>query len=383
MSLPVTRVLIPDGESRFAVKILWCLAQDRGLRADVLSGEPGALARFSRFCRHVHAQPAADDHERLRILLAQAERWGSQVLLPISLDGFLFLARHRAALSARFALPPMPGGLEIAAADDKWSFYKLCVQHDLPAPPTALLDPSAPVVGTDRSWASRIAFPALIKPAVGSGGRGIVRIPDPAALDRWAIQRQAEAIPCLIQSEILGTDICVAVWCERGEVLAHVQQNSFVAHQAGMGPQVAMEFNDTDDAIALTRRLMRALRWEGVAFVDLIRDRRDGRLWFLEINPRFGQAVVGAMRAGVNFPLIACSRALGWPIPEKRSRRSRYIHPQHYIAQRFLRLVGKGTPPHFGWRESGMSHVVSDPLPGLVEALEPLLRRVARWRRAG
>ena len=57
---------------------------------------------------------------------------------------------------------------------------------------------------------------------------------------------------------------------------------------------------------------VRAIGWTGGAEIELLRD-VDGRLWWLEWNPRFPAWVHGATLAGRNLPAALVRRALGLP----------------------------------------------------------------------
>jgi diaminopimelate decarboxylase len=57
---------------------------------------------------------------------------------------------------------------------------------------------------------------------------------------------------------------------------------------------------------------IRAVGWTGGAEIELLRD-VDGRLWFLEWNPRFPAWVYGATLAGRNLPGALLRKALGLP----------------------------------------------------------------------
>jgi predicted ATP-grasp superfamily ATP-dependent carboligase len=55
--------------------------------------------------------------------------------------------------------------------------------------------------------------------------------------------------------------------------------------------------------------LMTALKWHGVAMVEMKRDQRDGEYKLMEINPKFWGSLDLSIAAGVNFPYLACRMA--------------------------------------------------------------------------
>jgi diaminopimelate decarboxylase len=66
------------------------------------------------------------------------------------------------------------------------------------------------------------------------------------------------------------------------------------------------------DLVAPIEAGVRAICWTGGAEIELLRD-VDGRLWWLEWNPRFPAWVHGATLAGRNLPAALVRRALGLP----------------------------------------------------------------------
>jgi hypothetical protein len=77
-------VLIPDGESTFAVSVLRCLSQVKNLAVHVLSDNPWSAIRFSRHCtRFFSCRPARSNEERLaaidtvNVIEINPRFWGS------------------------------------------------------------------------------------------------------------------------------------------------------------------------------------------------------------------------------------------------------------------------------------------------------------------
>jgi biotin carboxylase len=57
-------------------------------------------------------------------------------------------------------------------------------------------------------------------------------------------------------------------------------------------------------------KLLKALNWYGVAMVEFKMDPRDGKLKFLEINPRFWGSLPLAIASGVDFPYLLYRMAM-------------------------------------------------------------------------
>ena len=56
-----------------------------------------------------------------------------EVILPITTDGFQFVARHRDRLSERFLIPPISGIDQLVSASDKLKLAEISVANEYPS----------------------------------------------------------------------------------------------------------------------------------------------------------------------------------------------------------------------------------------------------------
>jgi D-aspartate ligase len=80
------------------------------------------------------------------------------------------------------------------------------------------------------------------------------------------------------------------------------------------GRTTAATVTDTDDVRRLGREVVSRLGLRGVAKVDFKRA-PDGRLWLLEVNPRYTLWLHPAARAGVNIPAMVWADLSGQSRP--------------------------------------------------------------------
>jgi hypothetical protein len=72
-----------------------------------------------------------------------------------------------------------------------------------------------------------------------------------------------------------------------------------------------------EEAKSLAVRLLKAMDWYGVALVEMKRDRRDGQLKLLEVNPRFWASLHLACVSGVPFPRMLYEVAISGTVRQK------------------------------------------------------------------
>jgi predicted ATP-grasp superfamily ATP-dependent carboligase len=83
---------------------------------------------------------------------------------------------------------------------------------------------------------------------------------------------------------------------------------------AEFGYTTALEITDQQDTRELGRELVQRMGLRGVAKLDFKRD-SDGRLWLLDVNPRFNLWHHPGAVAGVNLPLLVYCDLVGIPRP--------------------------------------------------------------------
>jgi biotin carboxylase len=197
----------------------------------------------------------------------------------------MLIARAGAIRGA--AVFPMPTLEVFEQLYDKWTFYQLLVQHDLPSPRTVLVRSPEEAERLDLGW------PVIVKPPSGESGKGVRKVDEPGALRRDLEASAAEGtLPLLVQEFLPGRDIDLDLLAEGGELTAWLVQQ-----REGAG----MRFPDDERLVSLGRAMCRASGYRGVGHVDMRIDDRTGEVKVIEFNPRFWGSLGFASWFGVNF----------------------------------------------------------------------------------
>jgi predicted ATP-grasp superfamily ATP-dependent carboligase len=112
----------------------------------------------------------------------------------------------------------------------------------------------------------------------------------------------------------------------------------------------------------VAERLIRELGWSGVANIDMRLDAGHKIPLVLEINGRYWFTLLGALNAGINFPLLACEMCLGELRANRKPHKARYFSGKESA---LLSLVGGGRfriKPH----ETNLRYL--DPLPTAIRS---------------
>jgi predicted ATP-grasp superfamily ATP-dependent carboligase len=273
---------------------------------------PGNAARHSRFVTGVldDARPDLAD-----ALLAHAERAAEPPVLFLAEDRALLTVgahRERFLQAYRVALPPAD---LLADLLDKPRFQRLGERLGLPVPrAVAVRDGEAGALDGLRA-------PLVVKPALRdehwlehSHGAKALAVEDEAAWQRMRPKLAGLGADLLVQEQVPGGEDHIesyhAYVAADGTVLGEFTGRKLRTWPAAFGGSTALVTTDAADVRALGRETVARLGLIGPLKLDLKRG-PDGRLWVLEVNPRFSLwAHLGAV-AGVNLPGLAYADLTG------------------------------------------------------------------------
>jgi predicted ATP-grasp superfamily ATP-dependent carboligase len=364
-------ILIPDGESRFALSVVRCLSQVSNVRVHVFSSDPWSRVRFSRYCSSFTCYDGApDDESILRAIIRTAQKVNANILIPVSESGIRFASTW----------PRDPGAIVVTAlpqlemfdtAVNKWRFADFMQTHDIPTPQTILFRKDA---GFNEQIGD-LKFPVLLKPTMSTNGSGIIQFDDSASLERFWEARRNDAREFIIQELVSGYDIDCSVLCRGGEILAYTIQKGIIPNRQRFSPPSAIEFLKHEEVLRVASKLVSDLNWSGVAHIDMMVDASNDRVKVIELNPRYWGSLMGSLKAGVNFPFLAVIAGLDKLLPQVSYRNIRYIEP--FAAMQLLMrkpfLHGAGGLP---LSESGWRYLLADPLATIAGKTLPLLRKL-------
>jgi glutathione synthase/RimK-type ligase-like ATP-grasp enzyme len=339
-------ILIPDGDSPFAPHVLACLARIRDVQVHLISKKKHPLTRFSRKTYSFHL--LSEGQTLLQGVAEVCARQKIDLCMPVDTDGIYYFAENREALKPLVTLSLIDSMQNFRRVWDKGLLADFLFEQGLPHPATA----------TTRAIFDTLQFPVLIKPRLWGGGVGIEKF-----TERGMLLKKIEAEPnffdqYIVQSFLEGNDIDCSVLCKDGEILAYTIQRGLFDN-VGFQAADAIEFLHDPDVIQVTSSMMHALRWNGVAHVDLRRG-TDGRVVVIEINPRFWGSLEGSLHAGVNFPHLMLKLSLGESFPQPEFSNVRYAGAFSTIKRKLKRKPSVNL-----LRETNLTNYFYDPLPAL------------------
>lgn len=355
------RVMISSENDDLALRALQCLDL-AGVKAYVACSEAGtSLCRLSRACLGMVELPKQMKRAQgVRFYKAQARSLGITHLIPADISQTLLLSaidRHIPPI----AVFPVPQINTAATLNDKFRFARLLQELKLPGPRIALLQTPADVENHG------LGPSVMVKPLRSEGGRGVHHCSTHEELRGIvAGMNSFPDQPLLLQEYIPGEDIDLSVLAEHGSIVA------WTVHQRPAGEagreNGSLIFVEDEEVLRLGRSLLAATGYHGVANIDMRRDSRDGRIKFIEFNPRVYASVHFAAYAGVNFIAAGLKLATGAALPVI-ARAAGIVHAPPAL----LRLVFRNESKLrcFTWSTlRALGQAILDPLPWLGSAIQ-------------
>lgn len=264
-------------------------AQTLGFEPIIIGTDTTNLSSALQLCDKKFIVCSVKDTDYINQILKIVEENHVDILIPtVDLDlGLLAENEHRFAQIGCKVLISRPE--VIAICQNKMKTFEFLSANGFSTPRT--YTPASALENKD------ISFPCFLKPWDGYASRGTA-----VANDFEELVFYSKRIPnCIVQEYIKGEEFTCDVYVTaKGQALCIVPRKRIEVRSGEVSKsKVVMDQSIIDQ----TRDLVETLgAGPGVITVQMIRD-ASGKIYFIEINPRFGGGAPLSIRAGANFPL--------------------------------------------------------------------------------
>lgn len=317
-----------------------CLLGDLSMvRALGKSGIPVAVATVetsrkstrSRYCGAVIEIPGwqQDPVGTVTALTRWAEHHDSRPVLFYQTDlDVVWVSRFRDKLAERFRFVLPPSEL-VEDLVDKSKFYERAVTWHIPIPETQIITDTRSISEQCNQWTK---FPCILKPIIRTAtwhrtvteGKKALHINNREELEARLNELQVDSTSLVLQEKIFGGEQNVlsyhAYVRESLEVVMEFTGRKIRTSPRQYGSSSYLEITENEEVRDLGRSIIKELGFHGVLKIDFKRDERSGKLFVLEINPRFNLWHHLGSVAGASIP-----EAVYWDCvdPSRVSRRAR------------------------------------------------------------
>lgn len=357
-------VLIPDGESAFALFAAHCLSKYPEVKVHVLSSDPWSPIRFSRYCEsYTYKNTSGDSGSLLDAIIDVVNKRKIDVLLPTDTKGIYFVIDNMGVLLDKVDIVPLPERKFFELVNNKWLMAQFLEEKGILGPPSVLVD-------YDLDFEKKILeleFPVLLKPIISRGGDGIKRFDNSVTLIRFLNQQGVEKTQkqYIVQGFLSGKDVSLNILSHNGGMLALTIQKGIIPNTQEFGGPGAVEFIKNDRFSAVAQSLISALGWSGYACVDTLCDNNDN-LYILDFNARFWGSLRGSWVAGISFPYLACQAGLRVPVSLPDYNPTRYFHPKTAIREAIYSTLRNKHETRPTLKETDLNFLWDDPLAELL-----------------
>lgn len=365
-------VLITDGEIKFSLQVIKCLASHKCIDIHLLSKHEWVETRFSRHLKSFSYYRKedikyADDWKK--IIQHEIIDKKIDVIFPVNVTEIRLLSEMQEELKILCPNFLLPSTESFDIANNKWELFKFLKENNLNRPETFN---SENIVADDIP---KLDFPVLVKPLSSSGGYGIRKIDSMKSL-KTILKEQNQTI---IQEFIHGYDLDMSVLCKDGNILAYTIQKGYMLNKQEYSSPYAVEFIPNDDVFKLVQQLMKKLNWSGLAHIDLRYDELNKSFKIIEINPRIWGSIELSKCVGIDFPYLYCLSSMKHTYEIPQYRYEKCASNTGLIKVLKSKLLGKKSRYKFPKNTTIMSNI-KDPLPLLYGSFVTKLEKIVSKR---
>jgi len=281
------RVLLVATVFGMPYRVLRCI-HGAGASVYVLGTEGAKGLKSSRFCKDFIANERTVDGNFDDGLAEEINQVVQRAAIDVVIAGDAPCTRSLIAVRDLIVAPcfPMPRLEQFDLLNNKWEFNVLCRSLGISCPASQAFASKQNLL---RAIDSRnLTYPAIAKPLSMHAGWGVVKL-EAATAHKWA--KTITYQPVVVQEFIEGTDICASVFCQDGEIQA------FAGYQYRRGTYTSFFDKGVYEDI---RKIIWQVKVDGIVNFDM-RRATDGRVFFVECNPRVYWNIATTMLAGLNF----------------------------------------------------------------------------------
>jgi len=305
-------VLVVGAEENPVLPILESLSR-AGLDVSVASHRRMCLGFFSRYAkgRFLYPSPYARREEFLEALLGIVKANHFDVTLVIGDQTTDLLAEHKNSFLPYTRIPLVDLD-RFQLCRDKSQTMKIAESLRVPIPKTYYPD-TCGIEELSRS----VQYPVVLKPNCSDGARGISYPKTPEELIALYYTTVQTYGACHVQEYIPQTGMqykAEFVLDYSGAVQGWCVYNKIRYFPVTGGSSTLNSTVQRPDILEKGYKILKEMKWYGMADCDFIEDPRDGVVKLMEINPRFTRSIKICVKAGVDFPLQLYKLAMGEPM---------------------------------------------------------------------
>ena len=318
----MSKILLLDGEG---VQVV-CMARELnklGHELTALCAQKISSGYATKYLHHKYKSPNVHlEAEAFKTYFYEhLKQHKYDLIIPMGDESAYFLSREKEKVEQQYKIIcAVETYSTFELANDKQKLMEVCEKYDIVHPHTRAL-PSIKLKeeGSEfkenlKSVAEYVGFPAMIKPNLSAGAKGITKVGSLEELEEKYPPIAKSFGACALQQFVEQPDYYYNVMLFRrhdGKTAASTVIKIRRFFPLKGGTSCYSETVEHPFLIEQCERCLDKLNWHGFADFDILEDKRTRELKIIEINPRVPSSLQASFAAGVNFAKIFVDECLG------------------------------------------------------------------------
>lgn len=264
-----------------------------GKRVNIFSYELSTEIPLITVAREIIIGKRWDDPQLMEHLQSVVEQKSIHILLPFVDPAVEVLSRFKSSYKHRGVLVPVSDVQVALTFFDKILAQQWFIQHGFPVPQDN---------GT---------YPVIAKPRKGSAAKGLVILNDDQHRSLFFQKYPLEDY--LLQPYLDADEYTVDAYVSIHEhkILGMVPRQRIEVFNGEVIKSITVR---DEEILSYSQRILSEASFEGPITLQFLRERNSGKLYVMEINPRFGGGVINSIEAGFDIPLLLLQEYLHLPV---------------------------------------------------------------------
>jgi len=297
------RVLVLEGIVRECLAVVRSLGR-RGITIDVADSNRINPTRFSKYVSKFYIYPDPKDKREdfLKWLIRHIKIHSYDMIFPLNDYTYEICTRYQNEIRQHTSVA-VNDWETFELARDKAKTIKYAQKIGIPVPLTWFPKSKEDLFKLEKEIPT---YPVIIKPTKSSGSRGFKKLNNKKELFTSYEILSKKFGSMLVQEYIPGREILdvSVLFNMKSELRAALVSNRIRMFPVEGGPNVAGHAVINEPLRQQAIKLMKSLKWKGVALVEFKVDPRDNVPKLMEINPRFWGSTQLGISAGIDWPWL-------------------------------------------------------------------------------
>lgn len=318
----MSKILLLDGEG---VQVV-CMARELnklGHELTALCAQKVSSGYATKYLNHKYKSPNIhlEANAFKTYFYEHLKSYQYDLIIPMGDESAYFLSREKEKVEQQYKVVcAVETYSTFELANDKHKLMDVCEKYDIVHPYTRALPAMRQKEGSKefddnlKSVAEYVGFPAVIKPNLSAGAKGITKVLSLKELKEKYPPIAENFGSCTLQQYVEQPDYYYNVMLFRrhdGKTAASTVIKIRRFFPLKGGTSCYSETVRHPFLIEQCERCLEKLNWHGFADFDVLEDKQTGELKIIEINPRVPSSLQASFAAGVNFAKIFVDEYLG------------------------------------------------------------------------